>query len=239
MRLFALPFRYMFIAGAVAGLALVGSSPAAAAPITFTFTGTATFVANTLLSTFSVGNAVSGSFTYDSTLLDTNVDANTGMYGPLSNLALTIGTYSPTFVNGSGYVRVINGPPGADQISFVGDVTGTPAGSVRPYRLSLNLIASSGLPLSSDALPLTLDSSLFPSANLYLSYTNRANPNDITTPGTNFTGVQATIAGKTSGRSVPEPAMLTLCAVGVLTALHRRRRQRQSATPSSGGASGR
>lgn len=197
--------------------------------ITFTFTGTATSVNPLVASTFTPGDTLSGSLSFDSALVDSNANPNVGAYAPLSSLMFTVGSYSPSFVAGSGLVRVVNGSPGSDQLSFTGDVTGPLVNGFRPYQLQLALTDPTGLAFSSDALPTAFASGQFAVSSFTFTFSNRADPSDTTSPGTNFTGVQGTFSGS-SGSPVPEPATLPLLAGGLAAVTPWIRGKRRSAS---------
>src|SRR4051794_8937159 len=91
------------------GFALVGlPAHTSAAPITFNFSGTATAVNPLLIGTFTPGDTLSGSLTFDSDLVDSNPDPTVGRYAPIESLTFTLGSYTASFVNGSGFVNVMN-----------------------------------------------------------------------------------------------------------------------------------
>jgi hypothetical protein len=224
------------LARAAAAIALlVGTSTRAnASTITFTFTGSVTFVNDNIDNgTFSIGDTLTGSLTYDSGLADSNVSPTVGQYAPLSSLSFTIGSYSASFANTVSLVTVTNGPPGSDQLNLRGDVTGATVNNFKPFEMVFALTDSTGQVFSSDALPLAFDTSQFTSATFTFRFTNRANPHDTTTPGTNFAGVQGTLTGIAVADTapVPEPATLTLLGGGLASiALRLRRKQRPALT---------
>jgi hypothetical protein len=202
---------------------------AEAAPVTFTFSGAVTAVNPLLASTFAPGDVLTGVLTYDSELVDTNGNGNIGRYEPVSSLAFTIGSYSATFVDGSGFVNVTNGAPGSDQLGFRGDVTGPTVNGFKPFNLQLGLTDATGTALSSDELVLAFTTGQFTLNQFFFTFTNRANPYDVTSPGTNFTGVQGTFSGSAGVTELPEPAQLTLLGCALASSLVRLRRKRRLA----------
>jgi hypothetical protein len=199
---------------------------AAAAPVTFTFNGTVTAVNPLLASAFVPGDVLSGLLTYDSELVDTNASSSVGRYEPVSSLVFTIGSYSATFVNGSGFVNVTNGAPVSDQLGFRADVTGPTVNGFKPFNLQLGLTDATGTALSSDDLVLAFTTNQFTLNQFFFTFTNRANPYDLTSGGTNFTGVQGTLSGSAGVTALPEPAQLTLLGCALASSLLRFRRKR-------------
>jgi hypothetical protein len=215
-----------FVAAAVILIGLPAN--ASASPITFTFNGTVTTVNPLLAGTFNIGDSLTGSLTYDSALLDSNANPNVGQYAPLSSLGFTVGSYTAAFVNGSGFVTVTNGAPIPDQLGLRGDVTGATVNGFKPFNLQLSLVDSTGLVFSGDTLHLAFSTSQFTSSQFFFSFTNRADPNDLSSPGTNFTGVQGTFSGSTGvAATVPEPATFTLLVggLGAITPWLRKKRR--------------
>lgn len=200
---------------------------AAAAPVTFTFNGTVTAVNPLLVGTFAPGDVLTGLLTYDSELVDTNASSSIGRYEPVSSLVFTIGSYSATFVDGSGFVNVTNGAPGSDQLGFRADVTGPTVNGFKPFNLQLGLTDATGMALSSDDLVLAFTTNQFTLNQFFFTFTNRTNPYDLTSGGTNFTGVQGTFSGSAGITALPEPAQLTLLGCALASSLLRFRRKRQ------------
>lgn len=195
---------------------------ASAGPITFTFSGTVTVVNPLLASRFAPGDLLTGSLTYDSALADTDAGINDGFYSPLSSLVFTVDGYSPTFSSGSGFVDTRNGV--SDQLVLRGDVTGQAVNFFRPFNLQLSLLDATGQALSSDDLPLAFSTSQFTTNQFFFTFTNRANPYDLTSGGTNFTGLQGTFTGNAA--SAPEPGALALLGTALFGAGVRRWRRK-------------
>jgi hypothetical protein len=102
--------RSLYACLVVASLVLAGASTAT--PITVSFTGTVASVGSDLAgSPFSEGQAVSGSFTFESSTADGDADPDEGLYlGALTSFSITIGAYSAT--GGSGTSRSDGSPAG-------------------------------------------------------------------------------------------------------------------------------
>jgi hypothetical protein len=139
------------------GLGLVATECVQAAPITFSFTGTVTV---SDFSTIPVGSAVTGHYTFDSGLTDTNPNPFNGDYGPV---AMTI-----TFSDGSSVITstatffINNNSSGigtTDEYSVRMDTApDTLTGSFAALRWEfgrLERFDATGTAFSNDSLPLT------------------------------------------------------------------------------------
>lgn len=215
--------RWFRSALAVTTLAVVaGASEARAALITYDFQGTIDSVDPALAGTFSIGQSLSGLYTFESTTAArAGSDSTFAVFDALTNLAFTLGTYSASST-GALEIQVDNDPPAPDSdryavVSRASDgLSGPSLGSFSldffGFRLddSTNTVFSDAL-----ILPTSLDLADFDNRRFFLFFRD----------GSDFVGVSGTID---SLSAVPEPSSLALGLVGVATgagvAWRRRRR---------------
>lgn len=148
--------------GALVMLALSGAAQEAqAAIITFDFTGTVTSVPDKLSGSggISVGDPLTGSYTFDSAALDSDPgDPNFGEYA-LTAFSLTLGSF-PAGATG-GYINVQNASPDFYTAGFDRGTDGfydspvPDAGGYSWLAFFIELSDSTGSAFSSDSLPLT------------------------------------------------------------------------------------
>jgi hypothetical protein len=205
------------LCGLVLLLGLVTPFAAHAFPITYTWAGTITAVDSGLSGAFSVGGAVSGSMTIDSTTVDFVAgDPTFGSYASNDSYAYVAGGYVATVH--STLVQVTNGAP--DRLFVYGTtVTGANVGSYVVQELQLTLEDLQGTAFASDGLPTALSLADFETRTAQLFFFDFG-------VGGGAAAVTATLTSFT----VPEPAGLGGFALAG-AALARIRRRGASATP--------
>lgn len=204
----------------VAILLVAWSAPARADLITFSFAGTVDSVDPALAGTFSAGQTLTGTYTFESTTAARAGSTSTfAVFDALKNLNFTLGSYAATSI-GAPEIQVDNNPPPTDHdryavLSRASDgLTGpSVAGQMLDsfaFRLddSTNTVFSDAL-----VLPTSLNLSSFDNRQFFIFFT------DGTTP--------SVVSGRiTSLRAVPEPSSVVMLGVGALGllgyGLHRR-----------------
>lgn len=210
-------------------LASIGSvSVVRAASVTYGFTGSVYLVSDSISSAIAVGDAVSGSFTFDDTVVG-QTSSPGGVLDPsityypwiLTAFDVRIGSYSASLGSvGEQRIFVINDDAsGRDR--FLVELfppTGASVGGLSPYGLALNFQDNSGDVLQDGSIPLD--------ASTLNKFLNRAGTLDF-------------VAGDARNRaefsisevhSVPTPASGSLLAVGLIALLiSRRASERQTA----------
>lgn len=201
-------------------LALAALVPTAAAAdtITVSFTGTVNFVATDLASGFTVGDPVSGTFQYSSTLTDLlPADPVFGLYLGADAFAFDFGGYVATAAAGGSAVEVQNDMNGGAFDLFKGSKTCNAtctAAAVDEFTLQGLTFLLSGSPtiFPNDSLPTSLDLTDWAQRSASLEFTN----------GMIGPQVSALVESLTITVTVPEPGALALLALGALPLLRRR-----------------
>jgi len=171
--------------GIVVGGLLSGSllaNSAMATLVTFNFTGAVTSVGTQLAGgPFSVGQAATGSYSFESTT-PVSVSGVTGTYngaltGSPTHLNVTIGTYVASLAAGDNNIQVKNtaGASG-DAYKVEGLFSGSPVGTHDARSFDISLTHPSGNPFNSVALPTTPPSlNTFADRTLRLVFENGGN----------------------------------------------------------------
>jgi hypothetical protein len=187
-----------------AALLLALATPAGAATITVTFTGTVDFVTPSISSgPFQAGDPISGSFQIDSTTPDGEADPDEGSYeGAISNLTFSIGDYDGTG-SGENELHMRNGEGfNVDNFFVSSDFTGPDVAGFPPFHFLFNLGDTDNTIFTSDDIPTSLDLADFEIANVILGFLD----------GNNVPSVETSLTSLTY--TVPEPGALALLALG-------------------------
>lgn len=208
----------------IAGIFLVANTAIHAGPITFTFSGTIDGVEfDNPIPEFGVGNGFTLVITFESTTVDSNGSATTGVYDAITDIQLTIGTYTATA--GSGVITVFNDDSAvgdAFQVrttSLAGpDIDGLPLNASQLQLIDLRDEFETAF--ASDALPLA------PFSMLPFQVTDFTLLRLRFGPAENSTFVTGQVRKLRGPASVPEPASICLfgvAATGLIVARRRRR----------------
>jgi len=233
-RRFARP-NLLAIFGLTAGIFFSAAQPGVASLITFVAQGTVTSVDTALVfpfqppsPVFSVGDAFTVTFTFDSLTPDSNPDPNRGRYSnAITSLSVTVGAYTAT-ASGNNSISVDNDLPFGTGDRYFIDLSAMSGPSLNAFDVSsqtalLIMADSSGHALSSEALPISpadLAGFTLGGGGLALQFEDpMGDPVDPTEPLLAFV-----FADLTSISLIPEPATWLLLALGGLTLRRRRRR---------------
>jgi hypothetical protein len=188
-----------------------GQQKAAATSITFQFTGIVSTVDAPLAGTFSVGQSFSGSYTFDSNLIDTfPADPTVGRYTPVV-YSFNVGSYHGSGANGMIQVQT---SPVQEYLFDAQPFVASPVNGFPPSQFHLDLFGSSGMPIANDSLPLTPPKLSDFQNNFFLVRFEDASQNrsyDVRGPITSLT--------------VPEPASSLALLFPALASLARLRRR--------------
>jgi hypothetical protein len=151
-------FRSIVVTGIMSALGMTVS--AHAAPITFAFEGNLSEVDAPLASTWSLGQAFSGTYTFDSNAGDSGAPGVGDYLRAPQDFQATIGTVGlvagiPAPIGGLGSIHVYDGnfPPGADSYRVSIVTAGPSVSEFSPASFRLGLIDSTGSALISTNLP--------------------------------------------------------------------------------------
>ena len=213
------PFARIF--AVTAAISVAAPIPAAqAALMQLTVSGQVTFVSTSLAGSFSVGEPMSATFTYESgTGPATSLELTRATYpGALTGGSFSIGAYSGTTTGGS--ISTANDDATfADRLRFLNN--GIVAASIvshQPFLFDVTLADSNAATLVDLTLPQTLPPLAdFTQRSWYLAFT------PIALSGIDQTRVEGSLLTASVTPAVPEPGLATLMLLGVLGLLLRRR----------------
>ena len=195
------------VASAVlAVLGWVGIGTATATPITFDFSATVTFVTSGLAGFFSVGETLTGSFTFESTTVGVPLSSSVVDYpGAITAFSVTGSAFTGAWTTGS--IHIQDAATDEYGVSALGGFSGTNTGLGVQPTASILLIDATGTMLSGTLLPVT-PPCLPGSAGFGISY--------LLGPETRES-VGATLNSLTLAPAppVPEPATLALMAIAL------------------------
>ena len=208
----------MFRCMTIAALLTAFADIAVAAPITYDFTGTVTFVGESMFHSFdvSVGDKIAITLTLDNAFPDTNPSPNIGQYAtdfvtaPLKSPVLGVEVAGIEVTGQFGFVTIQNDDNGIDAIHLS-------SGGPHSFVTAMDFSTSNLSVLTSDAISLSIDPKDFDTATFMV---------DLLPTQESFSGTVDAQAA-----AVPEPATLVLLAAGLvgLAALPRIRRAASTA----------
>lgn len=202
-------------------LALLAMGMAQAAPVTYYFGGQLSWVHPDLSPTLSVGNEFNGTFTYESTTVDSSpADPNRGYYAPGPAFAVTINALTFSIAGGgSGSVSVVNDLSGTDKFDAASAGSAT-TGSINdyiPYAFFLLMDDYTGSAFISDALPaFEVDLALFDVSGFELFLENRGALDSGASIHGSLSYLSLTAPNATS---IPEPGSLALLGLALAATL--------------------
>jgi hypothetical protein len=148
VRVFALSLGIIFL-----GLVSGGLSAAIAAPVTFSFTGVVGHVDTDLYPTFNTGQALTGSYTFESTTSVTN--PGNRYNGAITAFNATLGSYSAVLGTGNNFIAVRDNLSTGDHYIVSAPLNPVPSVQGLGLRFRLELIDPSGNVFANTALPTT------------------------------------------------------------------------------------
>lgn len=199
----------------IALLVALSAPGAGAATLTVSWTGHVTSVDSALSSTFTVGDAASGTFQIETTTPDSDSASNHGEYDALRNMSITLsGVTATSAVPTLGGLSIFDSPPGTFVDGLEQDAgpwVGADIGSLHFLSANgLNLEDQQSTAFTTDAIPTSLDLSQFEIRNFGLNYLDGE------------LLLQARAFADSITFTVPEPRSLILLALGALALLRRR-----------------
>jgi hypothetical protein len=209
----------------IAIMLLVGATQAHAATWRVDFSGSLDTIDAALLGTdFTIGDTFSGVYFFDDTTPDTHPAGDSGDY-------LSFGRYIASTSGGiaaegsSVRLLVTNDIPYDSYVAAAAWVHGTNSASGIPFNgVAVQLEDSTGTALSSASLPTSIDLSAYTSARFIISFEDW----DVVADPWGDDAVFAKASGALDTMTftpVPEPATMTLLALGGLAVLRKRRKQ--------------
>jgi hypothetical protein len=202
----------------------LGAAAAEALPITISFTGEVSGVSGGLGGAFSVGDLLSGSYTFESTTAPrVGSDANGAVYDAVTDVVFSIGSYSAATAGPApnGEIQIDNDPPTpfVDRYALVSRVTdglvGAPANGQPLIAFGFRLDDTSNTVFSTAlTLPSGLELSDFTSSGFFAFF------------GTELVeGTLTSITVEPPSAGVPEPTTLGLTLLGFAVLARRRLRR--------------
>jgi hypothetical protein len=184
-------------------IAAACAAPAGAAPITFHFSGTISYIDPPLGAPFVYGQSGSGSFQIESTTVDPSPGAGASTYRGATSFSFTFGTYTATSPGGTleDYVQVVDRGADIFEVHAVGVSGATVLDWYVPTHLGILLNDADGTAFSSVALPTSFDLSEFGYALAYIDF-GSPDPGDL-----------ASVILTLTSLTVPEPGAPLLLAL--------------------------
>jgi len=214
--------------------------PAVASPLIFAFEGNVTFVDPPLAGTFNTAQTLWGYYIFESTTPDNDPNSASGVYPALTDLSATVGSYTATWDGQGGGIIVRNGSTN-DSYQPNASLSGPIVDGFDPSVFLIVLQDNSKTAFSSDALPSSLDLSLFGDVNRWELHFS--NPTNFFDPNAFMYGelTSLQLVKEVPGPPVPEPstAMLLLAAIPILAAVRRSKTKpqpRENTARQEGGA---
>lgn len=220
------PFALAALVATACAIVLAGPRRACADLITYEFTGTVDGVDAPLAGSFAVGDSLSGTYTFDSTVAArAGSDSTFAVFDALKNVTFTLNGFNGSSA-GAPEIQVDNDPGGgnSDRYGLVSrsseGLSGTaPAGFLLDsflFRLddSTNTVFNDAL-----ILPTNISLADFTSNRFFVFYKDTSGEGRLVTGTFN-----------TFGRSIPEPSSVALAGLGgliVVGSVRRRRRRSQ------------
>ena len=139
--------------------------------ITFDFGGYVSQVSSSLSGTFSVGDSISGSYTFDSSTPDFSGNPDFGTYFAVTQFDALVGSYLASATGDN--INVTDGLDGKDEYQAIAkppNLVAAPIGGLEISMLLLELTDETMSAFSSDSLPTFVDLADFDTARLVLRF---------------------------------------------------------------------